>query len=126
MKTVIIANNAPAAIGPYSQAIKTNGLIFGSGQIPVNPVSGAIASGIEASTRQVLENIKAILQSEGLGLDSVVKTTVFLQNMSDFQIVNAIYGEYFKENAPARSCVQVMKLPKNVLIEIEFIALAKK
>lgn len=122
MKTIINTNKAPAAIGPYSQAIKANGFLFGSGQIPVDPRTGNISVGIEASTRQVLENMKAVLQSEELGLDSVVKTTVFLRNMDDFQIVNTIYGEYFKEDAPARSCVQAVKLPKDVLIEIEFIA----
>ncbi|MEN6412686.1 MAG: RidA family protein [Veillonellales bacterium] len=124
MKTIVNTNSAPAAIGPYSQAIKANGFLFGSGQIPVDPSTGNVCSGIEASTRQVLENIKAILQSEGLRFDSVVKTTVFLRSMDDFRIVNSIYGEYFIEGAPARSCVQAVKLPKDVLIEIEFIAIA--
>lgn len=119
MKTVVYSKDAPQAIGPYSQAIKANGFLFSSGQIPVNPVTGEMAGCIETATRQVLENIGAILRSEGLGFDSVVKTTVFLKDMADFQVMNSIYGEYFGEAAPARSCVQAAKLPKDALVEIE-------
>jgi 2-iminobutanoate/2-iminopropanoate deaminase len=123
MKTVVNTDNAPGAIGPYSQGIKAGGFLFVSGQMPVDPVSNAVVVGrIEAQTKQVLENIKAILASGGLTMDSVVKTTVFLKNLNDFQIVNGIYGQYFKEQAPARACVQVVKLPKDVMIEIEAIA----
>ncbi|MBP2657809.1 MAG: reactive intermediate/imine deaminase [Firmicutes bacterium] len=123
MKTVVNTDNAPGAIGPYSQGIKAGGFLFVSGQMPVDPVSNAVVEGgIEAQTKQVLENIKAILASEGLTMDSVVKTTVFLKDLNDFQIVNGIYGQYFKEQAPARACVQVVKLPKDVMVEIEAIA----
>lgn len=124
MKTVVNTDNAPGAIGPYSQGIKAGGFLFVSGQMPVDPISNAVVEGgIEAQTKQVLENIKAILASEGLTVDSVVKTTVFLKDLNDFQIVNGIYGQYFKEQAPARACVQVVKLPKDVMVEIEAIAI---
>lgn len=123
MKTVVNTEKAPGAIGPYSQGIKAGGFVFVSGQMPVDPVSSAVVEGgIEAQTKQVLENIAAILGSEGLTMDSVVKTTVFLKDLNDFQIVNGIYGQYFKEQAPARACVQVVKLPKDVMVEIEAIA----
>lgn len=122
MKQVISTDKAPSAIGPYSQAIKANGFLFASGQIPVNPETGAIPEGIEAQTEQSLKNVKAILEAEGLTLSDVVKTTVFIQDMADFAKVNEIYAGYFTENPPARSCVEVAKLPKGVLIEIEIIA----
>jgi 2-iminobutanoate/2-iminopropanoate deaminase len=127
MKTVVNTDKAPGAIGPYSQGIKAGGFLFVSGQMPVDPVSNdVVEGGIEAQTKQVLENIKAILVSEGLRMDSVVKTTVFLKDLNDFQIVNGIYGQYFKEQAPARACVQVVKLPKDVMVEIEAIAVVRK
>lgn len=124
MKTVVNTDKAPAAIGPYSQAIKAGGFLFISGQIPVDPAIGEVVTGgIEAQTRQVLENLTAILACQGLSVDNVVKTGVFLKDMNDFQIVNAIYGEYFSKEEPARACVQIAKLPKDVLVEIEAIAI---
>lgn len=124
MKTVIFTDKAPAAIGPYSQAIKAGGMIFISGQIPVNPATNEIPADVEAQTRQVLENLTAILKSQGLGMDAVVKTSVFIKDMNDFGKINTIYGEYFKNDPPARACVEVARLPKDVLVEIEAIAVA--
>lgn len=115
---------APAAIGPYSQAISVfDKLIFTSGQIAIIPATGEIAQGVEAQTKQVLENIKAILTKAGSSLDKVIKTTVFITDINDFGKVNEIYGQYFTGTCPARSCVEVSHLPKNVLIEIETVAL---
>lgn len=123
MKTVVNTDKAPGAIGPYSQGIKAGGFLFVSGQMPVDPAKNAVVEGgIKVQTAQVLENMKAILGSEGLTMDSVAKTTVFLKDLNDFQAVNEIYGLYFKEQAPARACVQVVKLPKDVMVEIEGIA----
>ena len=123
MKQIIQTNNAPQAIGPYSQAVMANGTLYISGQIPVVPATGAIVSDkIEEQTRQVMENVKAVVEAAGLTLDNVVKTSVFIKNMDDFAIINGIYGEYFKENCPARACVEVARLPKDVLIEMEAIA----
>lgn len=122
MKQVISTDKAPAAIGPYSQAIKAKGFLFASGQIPIDPATGAFPEGIEAQTEQSLKNVKAILEAEGLTFADVVKTTVFIQNMGDFAKVNEIYSRYFTENPPARSCVEVAKLPKGALVEIEIIA----
>lgn len=113
---------APQAIGPYSQAIETGDMIFTSGQIPLTPDGKLVEGGIEAQTRQVLENVKAVLHAAKSGLEHVVKTTIFLRDMNQFQTVNEIYGGYFKEHQPARSCVEVSRLPKDVLIEIEVIA----
>ena len=118
----IKTNKAPMAIGPYSQAIVTNNMVFTSGQIPVNPATGEIPAGIEAQAEQVFANLKNILDASGSGIDKVIKTTVFIQNMSDFAAVNKIYETYFTEPYPARSCVEVAKLPKDVLIEVEAIA----
>lgn len=126
MKTVISTDKAPQAIGPYSQAIKAGGFLFLSGQIPIVPATGEIvAGGIEEQTQQVLSNIEAILQAENISMADVVKTTVFLTSMSDFAAVNAIYAAAFNEKPPARSCVQVAALPKEVKIEIETIAECK-
>lgn len=123
MKSVVTTDKAPAAIGPYSQAIQTGGLLFISGQIPVDPATGEVVTGdVAAQTRQAIKNINAILQSQGIGLENVVKATVFLTDMNDFPIVNQVYGEYFPQAAPARSCVQVARLPKDVSVEIETIA----
>ena len=123
MKTVINTDKAPQAIGPYSQAIKANGFLFVSGQIPLDPNTGEVVSGgVKAQTQQVLKNLQAILSSEGLDFTAVVKTTVFLKDMNDFGTVNDIYAEYFLPPAPARACVQVGKLPKDVSVEIEVIA----
>ncbi len=122
MKEVISTTSAPAAIGPYSQAIKTGNLLFCSGQIPVDPATGAIPEGIEAQTRQSLANVKALLAAAGTDLSHVVKTTVFLADMSLFAPMNAVYAETFAEPFPARSAVAVRELPKQVLVEIEVIA----
>lgn len=122
MKEAISTTGAPAAIGPYSQAIKTGNLLFCSGQIPVDPATGAIPEGIEAQTRQSLANVKALLAAAGTDLSHVVKTTVFLADMSLFAPMNAVYAETFAEPFPARSAVAVRELPKQVLVEIEVIA----
>ncbi|MBE6966828.1 MAG: RidA family protein [Ruminococcaceae bacterium] len=122
-KEIIYTPNAPEPIGPYSQAIGMPGLLFCSGQIPVNPANGEIPEGIEAQTRMALENVKAVLAAGGSSLDKVMKTTVFLQSMDDFAVMNGIYAEYFTTQPPARSAVEVGRLPKNVLVEIEVIAL---
>ena len=117
-KQVVSTSKAPAAIGPYSQAIRANGLLFLSGQIPIAPETGNVPDGIEAQTQQVLKNMSAILASENLSTENVVKTTIFLKNMDDFATVNAIYATYFPVNPPARSTVQIARLTKDVLIEI--------
>ena len=122
MKKVISTTNAPAAIGPYSQAIEVNGMVFASGQIPVNPATGEIPEGVEAQAEQVMINMKNLLEAAGTSLENVVKTSVFIQNMDDFAAINAIYAKYFVNECPARACVEVAKLPKGVLIEMEAIA----
>lgn len=123
-KEIISTQNAPAAIGPYSQAIKVGNMLFTSGQIPLNPENGELVnSNIQEATRRVLDNLKAVLEAGNSSLDNVIKTTVFLKNMDDFVAVNEIYGEYFTVKMPARSAVQVAKLPKDALIEIEAVAL---
>ena len=123
MKQVIQTNNAPQAIGPYSQAILAGDTLYVSGQIPVVPATGAIVSdNVEEQARQVMENVKAVVEAAGLTLDHVVKTSVFIKNMDDFAKINAVYSEYFKENCPARACVEVARLPKDVQIEMEAIA----
>ncbi|MDD4321907.1 MAG: RidA family protein [Acidaminococcaceae bacterium] len=126
MKTEIKTTKAPQAIGPYSQAIEAQGFLFASGQIPLFVETGEVMQGtIEEQTHLVLDNIGEILRAKGLGYDSVVKTTVFLTDLADFAAVNGVYGTYFQEAAPARSCVQVAALPKGVKIEIEIIAACK-
>lgn len=122
MKTQISTSNAPAAIGPYSQAISTENLLFISGQIPVNPADGTIPEGIKAQTAQSIANIKAILAEAGMTFDNVVKTTVFLSDMNNFVPMNEVYAENFTAPFPARSAVAVKDLPKGVLVEIETIA----
>ena len=121
MKTVS-TNKAPAAIGPYSQAQIVGDLVFCSGQIPVIPETGALAQGLEAQANQVFKNIAALLTAAGSDISKVVKTTVFIKNMDDFAAINAIYAQYFTEPFPARSCVEVARLPKDVLLECEVIA----
>jgi len=121
-KVIISTKNAPSAIGPYSQGIKVGDMVFTSGQIPVNPATGEIVTEIKAATKQSLENVKAILEEAGSSLDKVVKVVVFIKDMNDFAAVNEVYGEYFSDNKPARSCVEVARLPKDCLIEIEAIA----
>lgn len=126
MKTVISTEKAPKAIGPYSQAIEAAGMLFISGQIPIVPATGEIIDGgVEEQTEQVLVNIEAILAAKGLSFADVVKTTVFLSDMNDFVAVNGIYAKAFAEKPPARSCVQVARLPKDVKVEIETIAVCK-
>ncbi len=123
MKTIISTDKAPAAIGPYSQAVKVGDLLFTSGMIPIDPATNTLVEGgIEVQARRALENVKALLEASGTSMDKVVKTVVFIKNMDDFAKVNEIYSEYFTENFPARSCVEVARLPKDVLIEMEAIA----
>jgi len=125
MKKIVATDHAPAAIGPYSQAIRSGSMLFCAGQIPLDPKSGQIVSeDIAGQTKQVLENVGAILQAAGLNFGHVVKTTIFLISMSDFQTVNEIYGTYFRENPPARSTVAVSALPRGAKVEIEVIAMA--
>ena len=122
-KEVKASKNAPAAIGPYSPSLKVGNLIFASGQLPIDPKTGEMIEGnIEAKTRIILENLKAVLEPYSIGLENVVKTTIFLKNMNNFSRVNKVYGEYFKEKFPARSCVEVSRLPKDADIEIEAVA----
>lgn len=123
MKKQIATTAAPAAIGPYSQAIDLGNMVFISGQIPVNPATGEIPEGIKAQTAQSIANIKAILAEAGLTIDNVVKTTVFLADMADFTAMNEVYAESFTAPFPARSAVAVRELPKQVLVEIETIAM---
>lgn len=124
MKEVIHSTLAPKAIGPYSQAIATNGLVFVSGQLGIDASTGEFkGADIHSQTTQSMENIKAILKEAGLGMDSVVKTTILLKSLDDFSVVNGIYGSYFTEPYPARATFQVAKLPKDALVEIEAIAI---
>jgi 2-iminobutanoate/2-iminopropanoate deaminase len=124
VKQVITTPRAPAAIGPYSQGIKAGNLIFVSGQIPIDPATGALIDVIDigSQTRRVLQNIQQILSSGGATIDNVVRTTVFLKNMNDFAEMNRVYGEFFREAAPARATVEVARLPKDVGVEIDCIA----
>ena len=123
MKKVINTSKAPAAIGPYSQAIQVGNLVYTSGQIPINPATGVLVEGgIKEQTRQSLSNVKAILEEAGLTMNHVVKTSVFLADMSDFADMNAVYAEFFSEPYPARSAVAVKTLPKGALVEIEVVA----
>jgi len=124
MKQVIHTNEAPQAIGPYSQAIMAGNMLFISGQIPVVPATGEIVSAdVEEQTKQCLENLKAVLAAAEMTLDNVVKTSVFIKNMDDFGKINGVYAQYFQENCPARACVEVARLPKDVQVEIEAIAI---
>lgn len=122
MKDVVKTDQAPGAIGPYSQGIHVGNTYYFSGQIPLVPETGEMPEGIEAQAHQALHNVKALLESQGLGFENVVKTTVFLDNMDDFVTVNGIYAQYFVEPFPARSAVEVAKLPKGALLEVEVIA----
>ena len=119
---VIHTDQAPAAVGPYSQAVRAGNLLITSGQLGLDPLTGNFPEGVEAQTKQSLENIRAILDEAGFSLTDVVKTTVFIRNMDDFGRVNGIYAAFFGEHKPARSCVEVSALPKNGLVEIEVIA----
>lgn len=118
----INTKKAPAAIGPYVQAISTDNLVFTSGQLPLNPETGELVTEIKAATKQALENIKAILEEAGTGMDKVIKCTVFLADINDFAAVNEVYGQYFTDHKPARSAIQVGALPKGGVLEIEAIA----
>lgn len=122
-KEIISTKNAPSAIGPYSQGVKVGNLVYTSGQIPLNPIDGSMPSSIEEQTKQSLENCTAILAEAGSSLENVIKTTVFLTDINDFAKMNEIYATYFSSNPPARSAIQVSKLPKDANIEIECIAL---
>lgn len=122
MKKIINTEHAPAAIGPYSQGLVVGDLIYTSGQLPLNSETKVLETEIKAATKQSLENCKAILEAAGASLDKVFKTTVFVKDLNDFAAVNEVYGTYFNENPPARSCVQVAKLPMDAPIEIEVIA----
>jgi 2-iminobutanoate/2-iminopropanoate deaminase len=125
MREAVSAKGAPAAIGPYSQAIKVNGLVFCSGQTPMDPVTGQVVSGgIAAQTERVLKNLAAVLEAAGTSMDKVVKTSVFLKDMNDFAAMNEVYGRFFQGEPPARSTIQAARLPKDALVEIDVIALA--
>lgn len=122
-RRVVQTGRAPAAIGPYSQAIRAGGLVFVSGQLGVDPATGQLAGDVEAQARQALTNLRAILEAAGSGLQRVVKTTLFLRTMADFERVNRVYAEFFPEPAPARSTVAVAELPRGAAVEVEAIAL---
>lgn len=122
MRKSVNAQNAPAAVGPYVHGVIAGDLFFASGQLGLDKDTGALKEGIEAQTRQSLDNVGQVLKAAGLDYENVVKTTVFIKNMDDFALVNEIYASYFKENPPARSCVEVARLPKDALVEIEVIA----
>lgn len=122
MKEIVSTSNAPAAIGPYSQAVKANGLVFCSGQIPLKPDGTLVEGDIVEQAKQVMANLKAVLDAAGSGFEKVVMTTIYLTNMADFQAVNEVYGAHFAENQPARATVAVKELPKGVGVEISMIA----
>ncbi|MDE5415997.1 RidA family protein [Alkalihalobacterium chitinilyticum] len=124
MKTVH-TSDAPQAIGPYSQGIIVNNMFYSSGQIPLTAEGDLVTGNVQEQTHQVFKNLKAVLAAAGASLDTVVKATVFIKNMDDFPLLNEVYGEYFSTHKPARSCVEVARLPKDVLVEIEVIALVK-
>lgn len=119
---VVSTEKAPAAIGPYSQAMITNGFVFASGQIPIIPETGALAEGLEAQAHQVFKNVTELLRAAGTDISRTVKTTVFIKDMNDFAAINAVYSQYFSTPFPARSCVEVARLPKDVLLECEVVA----
>lgn len=120
---VLQTDKAPQAIGPYSQGIQAGNLVFTSGQLPINPITGELENNIQAATRQSLENVKSVLESAGTSIDNVVKVVIFLRDMNDFAAMNEVYSTYFPTNPPARSAVQVARLPKDAIIEIEAVAL---
>lgn len=126
MKNVIKTEKAPAAIGPYSQAIEVNGVIYTSGVVPIDPATGEVVEGdIKVQAKRVFESMKALLEAAGSDMDQAVKTTVFIQDMNDFAALNEVYATYFTGDYPARSCVEVARLPKDVLLEMEVVALKK-
>jgi 2-iminobutanoate/2-iminopropanoate deaminase len=123
IKNQIITITAPPAVGPYAQGVTALGFAFCSGQLPIDPATGDVPEGIEAQTRQSLANVSAVLEAGGSGMQHIVKTTVFLKNMNDFAVMNGIYASYFSGPAPARSTIEVARLPRDVLVEVEAIAL---
>lgn len=124
-KEIIETKEAPGAIGPYSQAVKVNGFVYTSGQIPLDPTTGELVTDVKLAAKRSLDNLKAVLEAAGTSLDKVVKTVVFLKNMDDFASVNEVYATYFTETPPARSCVAVAKLPKDAVLEIEAVAVVE-
>lgn len=122
-RKVVLTSAAPGAVGPYAQGISAMGLVFCSGQLPIDPATGTVPDGIEAQTRQSLRNVSAVLEAGGAGMASVLKTTVFLKDMNHFAAMNGVYAEFFPSEAPARSTVEVARLPRDVLVEVEAIAL---
>jgi 2-iminobutanoate/2-iminopropanoate deaminase len=122
-RKIIGTEKSPAAIGPYNQGIVAGGFLFTSGQLPINPVTGEVPQTIEEQTKQVLENLKAIIEAAGSNLEKVVKCTVYLQNFNDFEVMNTIYATYFPINSPARATVEVSKMAKNALVEIDAVAI---
>lgn len=122
MQKVISTEKAPGAIGPYSQAIEINGMVYTSGVIPVDPATGEIAEGVEAQASQAFQNLSNLVEAAGSRVENIVKTIVFIKEMNDFGKINEIYKNYFKEPFPARSCVEVARLPKDVLLEVEAVA----
>lgn len=125
-RQIVQTDNAPGAVGPYSQGTRTDELVFTAGQLPLDPATGSfVEGGIQEQTRQALKNLQAVLEAGGAGLDSVVKSTVFLQDMGEFKLMNEVYGEFFTDNPPARSAVEVAALPLGARVEIEAIALRK-
>ena len=124
IRTIISTDKAPGAIGPYSQAVKTEAMVFVSGQLALDPASGNIVTGgIKAETRQAMQNLKSILEAAGSSLENVVKTTLFIKDMNDFPMINEVYGEFFQNDPPARACVEVARLPKDANVEIEAVGL---
>lgn len=124
MKSVLSAN-APKAVGPYSQAVVANGFVFCAGQIGLDPQRGDLIDGVENQTHQVIKNLQAVLEAAGSSLENIVKTTIFIQDMNDYTKINEIYGSYFEEHKPARATVEVARLPKDALVEIDAIAIVK-
>jgi 2-iminobutanoate/2-iminopropanoate deaminase len=122
MKKTILTQEAPAAIGPYSQAVEINGMIYTSGQLPINPATGEMPADVEAQAEQSLKNVFAILKEAGVDSSKVIKTTVFIKDMNDFPKINKVYEKFFTDSYPSRSCVEVARLPKDALVEIEVIA----
>jgi len=124
VRTIIETEKAPGAIGPYSQAVKTDTMVFVSGQLALNPTTGnLVTDDIKIETRQAMNNLKNILEAAGSNLEKVIKTTLFIKNMNDFSLINEVYGEFFKQNFPARACVEVARLPKDANVEVEAVGL---
>lgn len=123
-RTIVSTDKAPGAIGPYSQAVKTDSLVFVSGQLALDPATGNLVNGdIQSETRRAMENLRQILEAAGSSLERIVKTTLFIKDMNDFPLINAVYDEFFKQDPPARACVEVARLPKDAHVEVEAVAL---